>query len=123
MWKGNGRSNMLLLTGILTCAFFKMIIKRSDKSVMLYSNSIYFRYNYGKTYNIVLGANQVVPGMEEGLMEMCVGEKRHLIIPPHLGYGERGVSKSHADTHTYSRSQICSDDGKYMWVVVSDACS
>uniref|UniRef100_A0A8C5DA74 peptidylprolyl isomerase n=1 Tax=Gouania willdenowi TaxID=441366 RepID=A0A8C5DA74_GOUWI len=49
-------------------------------------------FDYGKTYNIVLGANQVVPGMEDGLMEMCVGEKRHLVIPPHLGYGERGVT-------------------------------
>lgn len=62
--------------------------------------SICSRYNYGKTYNIVLGANQVVPGMEDGLMDMCVGEKRHLVIPPHLGYGERGVSKSYASTHT-----------------------
>uniref|UniRef100_A0A672IA21 peptidylprolyl isomerase n=1 Tax=Salarias fasciatus TaxID=181472 RepID=A0A672IA21_SALFA len=35
---------------------------------------------------------QVVPGMEDGLMDMCVGEKRHLVIPPHLGYGERGVT-------------------------------
>uniref|UniRef100_A0A3Q3X3Q3 peptidylprolyl isomerase n=1 Tax=Mola mola TaxID=94237 RepID=A0A3Q3X3Q3_MOLML len=49
-------------------------------------------YNYEKTYNIVLGANQVVPGMEDGLLDMCVGERRHLVIPPHLGYGERGVS-------------------------------
>ncbi|XP_051520280.1 peptidyl-prolyl cis-trans isomerase FKBP9-like isoform X1 [Myxocyprinus asiaticus] len=48
-------------------------------------------HTFGKTYNVVLGAGQVVIGMEQGLMGMCVGEKRRLVIPPHLGYGERGV--------------------------------
>uniref|UniRef100_A0AAY4DXR5 peptidylprolyl isomerase n=1 Tax=Denticeps clupeoides TaxID=299321 RepID=A0AAY4DXR5_9TELE len=48
-------------------------------------------YHYGKTYNVVLGMGQVVIGMEQGLMGMCVGERRHLVIPPHLAYGERGV--------------------------------
>lgn len=74
-----------------------------------HSDSICFRYNYAKTYNIVLGANQVVPGMEDGLMDMCVGEKRHLVIPPHLGYGERGVSKSHTTTHAVKTENICDD--------------
>lgn len=46
---------------------------------------------YGKTYNIVLGSGQVVMGMDLGLQEMCVGEKRTVVIPPHLGYGEAGV--------------------------------
>ena len=50
-------------------------------------------YRYGKTYNVVLGAGQVVIGMEQGLVGMCVGERRRLVIPPHLGYGERGVGK------------------------------
>ncbi|XP_058039862.1 peptidyl-prolyl cis-trans isomerase FKBP9 isoform X2 [Ahaetulla prasina] len=45
----------------------------------------------GKTYNIVLGSGQVVLGMDIGLREMCVGEKRRVIIPPHFGYGEAGV--------------------------------
>nr|XP_046273672.1 peptidyl-prolyl cis-trans isomerase FKBP9 isoform X2 [Scatophagus argus] len=67
-------------------------IKYHYNASLMDSTSIDSTYNYGKTYNIVLGANQVVPGMEDGLMEMCVGEKRHLVIPPHLGYGERGVT-------------------------------
>nr|XP_044992147.1 peptidyl-prolyl cis-trans isomerase FKBP9 isoform X1 [Jaculus jaculus] len=48
-------------------------------------------WSLGKTYNIVLGSGQVVLGMDMGLREMCVGEKRTVIIPPHLGYGEAGV--------------------------------
>ncbi|KAM4688164.1 peptidyl-prolyl cis-trans isomerase FKBP9 [Discoglossus pictus] len=48
-------------------------------------------HQYGKTYNIVLGSGQVVIGMDMGLRDMCVGEKRTVVIPPHLGYGEAGV--------------------------------
>lgn len=67
-------------------------VKYHYNASLMDGTSIDSTYNYGKTYNIVLGANQVVPGMEDGLLEMCVGEKRHLVIPPHLGYGERGVT-------------------------------
>lgn len=67
-------------------------VKYHYNASLMDGSSIDSTYNYGKTYNIVLGANQVVPGMEDGLMGMCVGEKRHLVIPPHLGYGERGVT-------------------------------
>ncbi|XP_070596699.1 peptidyl-prolyl cis-trans isomerase FKBP11 [Erythrolamprus reginae] len=37
-----------------------------------------------------LGKRQVIPGLEQGLLNMCVGEKRRVIIPPHLAYGKRG---------------------------------
>ncbi|MEE6465667.1 hypothetical protein FKM82_006639 [Ascaphus truei] len=48
-------------------------------------------HQYGKTYNIVLGSGQVVLGMDISLKDMCVGETRTVVIPPHLGYGEAGV--------------------------------
>ncbi|NXD31556.1 FKB11 isomerase, partial [Spelaeornis formosus] len=39
---------------------------------------------------VELGKHQVIPGLEQSLLDMCVGEKRRAIIPPHLAYGKRG---------------------------------
>lgn len=51
----------------------------------------YFSYTHNSTYNTYIGLGYVISGMDKGLQGVCMGERRRIVIPPHLAYGQQGA--------------------------------
>lgn len=48
-------------------------------------------YPRGNPLTIRLGGGQVIKGLEDGLVGMCIGEIRNLTIPASMAYGSTGI--------------------------------
>lgn len=51
-----------------------------------------YKYMYGRTWPFVftIGKGQAIDGFEQLVVDMCIGEKRHAVVPPKLAYGRHG---------------------------------
>ena len=72
--------------------------KAGDRLSMHYTGTLHadgseFDSSRGRNEPFVftLGTGQVIKGWDQGLLNMCEGEKRKLVIPSDLGYGSRGA--------------------------------
>ena len=55
-------------------------------------HSAHFRsFSRNEPFKFQLGVGQVIKGWDQGLVGVCVGEKRKLVIPADQGYGEHGA--------------------------------
>ncbi len=56
-------------------------------TVSLLNGTICYSSDEDGEKEFVLGLNQVESGLEEGIMQMRVGDKAKFILPSHLGHG------------------------------------
>ena len=53
----------------------------------------------------------MIKGWDEGLLDMCVGDKRVLTIPPEYGYGERAMGPIPAGSTLVFETELVGIEG------------
>ncbi|KAK3772733.1 hypothetical protein RRG08_013426 [Elysia crispata] len=75
----------------------KLKTKKGDILHMHYSGKLEDGTEFDSSHSrnepfvFTLGVGQVIKGWDQGLLNMCEEEKRRLVIPSDLGYGQRGA--------------------------------
>jgi FKBP-type peptidyl-prolyl cis-trans isomerase len=65
--------------------------------------------NGAQPLTVTVGAGQVIPGWDKGLVGMKVGETRRLIIPPSLAYGSQAQKDSNGNVIIPANSTLIFD--------------
>ncbi|USP82324.1 uncharacterized protein yc1106_09598 [Curvularia clavata] len=68
-------------------------------------------YGRGSPLAFTVGQGQVIKGWDQGLLDMCPGEKRKLTIQPEWAYGSRGAGPIPPNSVLIFESELVSIDG------------
>lgn len=68
-------------------------------------------YNRNQPLSFVVGKGQVIKGWDEGLLDMCPGEKRTLTVQPEYGYGDAGIGPIPGGAVLIFETELVSIDG------------
>jgi hypothetical protein len=96
--KANNNQNQgqtQLLTEVVTEGTGDVVVESGDSITVDYTGTLEdgteFDSSVGKTpFTFTIGQGTVIPGWDQGLLGMKVGEERKLIIPSDLAYGASG---------------------------------
>lgn len=58
-------------------------------------------YSRSSTYDTYVGSGWLIKGMDQGLVGMCAGELRKVIVPPFLAYAEKGYGNCKVPRQNY----------------------
>jgi len=110
-------NNEHLKTEVLTEAKCTRKTKVGDKVNVHYRGTLLdgsefdASYNRGSPLNFAVGTGQVIKGWDQGLLDMCPGEKRKLTIQPEWAYGSRGAGPIPANSVLIFESELVSIEG------------
>jgi len=68
-------------------------------------------YKRGTPLSFVVGQGSVIKGWDDNLLDMCIGEKRTLTIPPEFGYGQRAMGPIPAGSTLIFETELMGIDG------------
>ena len=78
----------------------------------LNGNVLESSYVGGQPIQFQLGAGQLIPGYERGVLGMRVGGKRRVTVPPSLGYGNQPRDRIPANSTLVFEIELVSIAGK-----------
>ncbi|EME89092.1 uncharacterized protein MYCFIDRAFT_86210 [Pseudocercospora fijiensis CIRAD86] len=114
------------ITEAKTCAEDEKT-KKGDKVEMHYRGTLEdtgyefdASYNRGTPLSFTVGSGQVIKGWDEGLIGMCIGDKRKLTIQPEYGYGATGVGPIPGNAVLIFETELVSINGKKAEAVKND---
>lgn len=56
----------------------------------LQSGRVFDKSHEDKPFRFQMGIGEVITGFDQGLVDMCPGERRRLVVPPSMAYGHEG---------------------------------
>ncbi|KAF1830977.1 hypothetical protein BDW02DRAFT_591505 [Decorospora gaudefroyi] len=111
-------NNAHLKTEVVTAAECSRKTKAGDKINVHYRGTLESdgsefdaSYNRGQPLTFTVGQGQVIKGWDQGLLDMCPGEKRKLTIQPEWAYGSRGAGPIPANSVLIFESELVSIEG------------